>query len=757
MDRKQDKQKGWKFPFHEIDTQSATSSHNRTFSVDSQASAISLPDDSNAESDPVRPRGPAHFKRALRDLHHTGQRDRSPARPSDPFLGSPADSEKFDFLSPSSQSGVSDIDYASPAHLRAVSVATDHTRRPANAAAVAGKQSLPDLRSPQWRKLTESPEQTFTDFIASQPETGQRKGVIRHQQYPIINGDVKEEPPRVATAIQPAPSMAFERNSYFQRLSTMPTSVKLPTPLSSLVETARSILFVTSQIYQTIEHYANHAIDQKYSAAFKRVLEPANADMLELIRALDKFDATSQKGMPQPPVCRAIVDACRKTVVVTGRAVGVFAIQLRLAPCDDHRYSRWILLELYASTAEISVAWQNLLPHLDALRSFLHGRPVLHHHQPSATHLQAPPFSQSPPSNPQYPPLRLRNTDMAAFRSHNARRHAGSFSYRDVELGKVLPSIDEPPNMPGFASQTPTMRNPKRMATIPATPPPPLAGSVSGPGAFPPTFSLNRSEGSSLAYHSREPSFDQPFRSAPTNGSKLKSLDLPTAVRHKPDREAILSIRQTLESSPKIWDTVEDAITPSDAASRDIVRKARELSRKLSIGLRNALESDRLSDPQLTENAQLLSKVCRIFVCIYSSDIHVFFQFVTQISSLVRNGTLSRAAFPTLQGNISRIAEAAEDLTKIGTTTSAPSTSVRPYSPQFNNPFPISPGFDDNRLGQSLSRTRSAQPSPSLKALSSSFQEGPRSALPSSTGFKIPSIHRTGSSQDGYHGFEDPG
>ncbi|KAJ3522312.1 hypothetical protein NMY22_g11944 [Coprinellus aureogranulatus] len=529
---KHDKQKAWRFPLQDLDTESAASSHNRTFSVDSQTS--SYHDDSALEMSSSRNGGQVPPKRSLYNPTVTAP-DHSPIRPFEPYLSSPADSEKFDLPSSSSQNGLSDVGHTPPVHLRAASVTTEQRRPRSNS--VSAKQSLPDLRAPQWSKLTDSPEQTFTDFMASRTEPLQR--IAATKQHSVGGLDSKSDAPVSTAPERSTPSMAFERNSYFQRLSTMPTSIKLPAPLSSLVETARSILFVTSQIYQTIEHYANHAIDEKYSASFKRVLEPANSDMLQLIRALDRFDTTSQKSLPPPHICRAIAETCRNTVVVTNRAIGMFAIQLRMAPCDDHRYSRWILLELYASTAEISVAWANLLPHMDALKTFLLPK-LSHHSRPSLTH-------DYQHYDPHHASVRLRNPDFVASRTHNARRHAGSFSYRDVELGKVLPAIDEPlSSSGGIAGQTPTLRIPKRQATAPPTAPS-LGTSLSLPGPQPSPFSFGRTETPSAPRHSREHSFEQPLRSAPT-GSKLKSLDLPTAVKQKPDREALLSIRQTVDS-----------------------------------------------------------------------------------------------------------------------------------------------------------------------------------------------------------------
>ncbi|KAJ2931329.1 hypothetical protein H1R20_g5656, partial [Candolleomyces eurysporus] len=702
---KQDRHKAWRFPLRDIDADPASLSHNRGFSVDSAVSASSARDDSFIDADSTRNRSP--FRTTGYPAIVTAP-EHSPVRPSEPYLPSPADSEKFDLHSSSSQADLSELNRAPPLHLRASSVATEN-RQPASTY-VPAKKSLPDLRSPQWHKLTDSPEQSYSTFLTNQHDPATTAPTQNIRQNSLPSNETRKA--QGSSPSRSTPSMAFERNSYFQRLSTMPTSTKLPAPLLTLAETARSILFVTSQIYQTIEHYANHAIDEQHSLVFKRVLEPANTDMVNLIRALDLFDSTSQKSLPPPPVCRAIVEACRNTVSVTGKAVRMFGIQLGVAPCEDHRYSRWILLELYASTAEISVAWQNLLPHAEDLKPFLHGKLI---HRQGLPLLQTPSFGP-PTSHPssaeeQFPALRLRNPDFASIRTHNARRHAGSFSYRDVELGKVLPSVEEPP--------IPSLRTPKRQVTAPPTAPS-LNGSLSLPGPpHQPAFSLGRSEGASFMRHNRDHSFEQPLRSAPTSISKLKSLDLPAALRQKPDREPLQSIRQTLEAAPKICDMIEDAITPSDFTAKDLLRKLRELSRKLSISLRGA-EGDKTLDAQMSENA------------------HLLFKLVTQLANLVKNGTLSRSASPALLAQFTRLTESAEEFNKIYGA-SFPTTS-RPYSPLFNHPF-SSPSMEDNRLSSSLSRTRSAQPTPTLKTSISSFQDGPRSALPTSS-FKLPNTSR---------------
>lgn len=382
------------------------------------------------------------------------------------------------------------------------------------------------------------------------------------------------------------PSMAFERNSYFQRLSTMPLSTKLPQPLMCLVETARSILFVTSQIYQTIEHYANNAIDEQHSAVFKRVLEPANADMVQLIRSLDRYDQSSRKGLPPGPICRSLVESCRNTVSVTHKAVGLFAIQLRVAPCEDFRYSRWILLELYASTAEISVAWQNLLPHSDSLKGFVTGRGAA-----SDSHSNSPSIPSR--SDSLYPVPRLRNTDLSSVRTHLARRHAGSFSYRDVEIGKDL--HEEPPTLSGRTPISALRIAPKRQATAP----PVSSGLLSAPGML-----HSKSE---EAVTSRRPRIDDPFESQPSSSSRR------TPSRSKPtdpvvDIEIVQGTLETIELVARLWDSVGESVT-ADQHLRDLINRGRELGKNLQVGLRKSLENECRIDYQSSEDVLVLFKV----------------------------------------------------------------------------------------------------------------------------------------------------
>ena len=127
---------------------------------------------------------------------------------------------------------------------------------------------------------------------------------------------------------------------------------------------------------------------------------------------------------------------------------------------DDVRYARWLILELYAASAELSHSWQALISQLEALRPFLSPSNFLR-----SASFTTPPIAEMPESPAQRseqlaPPVRLRLIDAGtpgASRTRTARRHAGSFSTKDVQMGKELPTYDILPSIPsGLASPSHT-------------------------------------------------------------------------------------------------------------------------------------------------------------------------------------------------------------------------------------------------------------------------------------------------------------
>ncbi|KAG5220822.1 RAM signaling network component [Salix suchowensis] len=248
-----------------------------------------------------------------------------------------------------------------------------------------------------------------------------------------------------SSKLGPGPSMAFERNSYFRRLSTLPTAVStvLPQPLLCLIDSARSILFAVCQVYLALEHYTVQATDDRLPNVLRKVLDPANSDMMHFINSLDRFDAMSRKMLPPPAICRAVVESCKDTVSVFGKAMGVLALQLKMLAHEDVRYLRSLLLTLYGATAEISCAWAGMAPHIEAIKPLLYAKPPSSNHLAAISNSEVYPLS-APVTKSTHGhegsgafPLRSANGTTGVVR---ARRHAGSFSSKDVEIEALRPS-----------------------------------------------------------------------------------------------------------------------------------------------------------------------------------------------------------------------------------------------------------------------------------------------------------------------------
>ncbi|KAF9644079.1 hypothetical protein BDM02DRAFT_996071 [Thelephora ganbajun] len=59
-------------------------------------------------------------------------------------------------------------------------------------------------------------------------------------------------------------------------------------------------------------------------------------NMLSLINAPDRSDAASRRSVPSPTVCQAVVESCRDTVSVFGKAVGVSTLQPKVLTMRDN-------------------------------------------------------------------------------------------------------------------------------------------------------------------------------------------------------------------------------------------------------------------------------------------------------------------------------------------------------------------------------------------------------------------------------------
>lgn len=393
-------------------------------------------------------------------------------------------------------------------------------------------------------------------------------------------------------------SVVSQSNSYFKRLSTGPVSTALSQPFLCLIECARSILFAMGQVLQTLEYLVAHAIDDRVSSVLQKVLDPATADMTQLINSLERFDATSHASMPSPMVCRCVLESCRNTVAVFGKAVGVLALQLQaIVIGDDARYSRWILLELYGATAELASAWETIVPHIEAIRPILHSKMsagqqpslILHSFESdvcSASPVSLVPLSSDIPS----PSLRTRPGV-----PRTTRRHAGSFSSKDVEIGKKLPSYDDVPGFGGVVSgtarSTPTPRAPKRQATLALTSyaSPSQTSSALSSATLPSAGSVAHSRRSSQA------SIQTSSSSSPLVSTKANYMDLPSNSKLQVDKEALQAVQAAVSIAPSIWDMIA-TLFEGDLNKSSLVHDALRNARIVTTRLAKTLEAKQVHD-----------------------------------------------------------------------------------------------------------------------------------------------------------------
>ncbi|KAJ7261291.1 RAM signaling pathway protein-domain-containing protein [Mycena haematopus] len=793
-------------PVTEKEFDDGVTPHARSFSIDSNFSISSIAESDSAQEDV---RADSYGQAERPPPLHLGMLDtfsaqNSPTRSFESYLPSPADSDKF-FDEPAQHPPRKDSlrnqppptessSSSSTAHARNASYASG-TREPGHRdrGPLAGKKSMPDLRTAKLNfssKRAAAPPDLPTKIISSHnhedsfpsPMSLRKDSDSSGSSSAVVRPFTRElsgqgSPTRT---VPPVPSMAFERNSYFRRLSKLPVaaiSSTLPKALLSLIDSARSILFAMCQVYQSLEHYTLHAPDDRLKSVLRKVLDPASADMMQLINSLDRFDVMSRKMLPSHAVCRAVVESCRDTVVSFGKAVGVLALQLKvLAAADDVRYLRSMLLMLYGATAEVAVAWQGMafpipspLPNPD----YNNGVP--------ATAPALGGFLGAEPPVPRPHSIAVNGAGRA-----RARRHAGSFSSKDVEIGKKLPSYDDPPFLAGGVashSHTPVPRAPKQRQHqfLPA----PYVGlgmaspSVNGHG--PPTpspSSISMGEGSSRAppqqSHSRQGS--QASLHASSSSASLSSgpstssspsipakgtsfLDLPSSSKTLVDKEALQAIQDAVEVAPTVWDMMEQTLGDAlDAEVRESLDRARAVTRRLADMTRSMQEGG---------DGTLDRKMLR-------EDSNLFLKTVVQLSNVIKT---YGGAHHTLRSNLVKLTNSTEEfaiLLHVSSFSPLPSGNARPYSPMPASPalsttsisysaitHPHNHGngnssFSSNaatglglgppeeyRVGSSLSRSRSAQPSPSSKLAFPPAQEQPRSALPSQS-FKVPSVLRRG-------------
>ena len=551
--------------------------------------------------------------------------------------------------------------------------------------------------------------------------------------------------------------MDGERHSYFRRFSVLQSSSiskTIPDSLLRLVDAARGILFAVSQIYQALRHYTVDAIDERLASVLLKVLDPASGYITQLINALDRFDSMSRRTLPTPLVCRGVFESCKDNVAIFGKAVGVLALQLKvLATQDDVRYTRQMLLVLYGAAAEISNAWRSMVPLLESVE------PLLRDHRPPPATKTRPggqslalPVSPNPitsptpplasfPGRPTFVPL---DSSAPAERTHIARRHAGSFSSRDVETGRIMASSNEPTIMQkgvavGTAAETPTPRVARRQ-----------------PGLLPlysASMATTARKGSqSRDAHSRQGSLSSLLESSPSSSPSITgrlAVDIPTTLDSLVDKEAIDAMSKAVEAAPPIW-TMMDCITADMSETRDDIKellvRAQRVTEQLKSDISLLQDGVYVDRKTLRNDAHLFVKVSSAILGTHcgAHDSRSMFQLVVHLSTDVKSYVDSHPLSTALRANMVKLTNATEEFVILLHVSSFSNASTpRPYTPLVNglssNSAIIGAASEDSHLGASLSRSRGALATATLTA---SSKDMPLSGLPQQTFRMQPIPHR---------------
>lgn len=134
-------------------------------------------------------------------------------------------------------------------------------------------------RKPQGFTDPKFSEDPFTPVSATSYKPAQRSAALPEVQPLRIRSNSRPTPTtnghHSATNVEKVvPSMDYERNSYFRRMSTLPVCNSIPQQLLGFVDAVRGILFAVSQVYQSLHHYTVYAIDDRLSSVLLKVLVP---------------------------------------------------------------------------------------------------------------------------------------------------------------------------------------------------------------------------------------------------------------------------------------------------------------------------------------------------------------------------------------------------------------------------------------------------------------------------------------------------
>jgi len=475
--------------------------------------------------------------------------------------------------------------------------------------------------------------------------------------------------------------------------------------------------------------------------------------MTQLNSSLDRFDALAKKTTPPAQVCRGLVECCRDTVAVFGKAIGVLALQLKiLASKDDDRYMRSLILTFYGATAEISCAWQSMAPHIDAIKPLLSDlrRPSVFrsHTLPLAGNVPSPdgpnPASlESPP--PHGVPLARPRQPNSLGGTARSRRHAGSFSSKDVEIGRSLPAYDLPAMSSAFFNgmngPMPMVRTGPRHPALTSASSTSLASSRLAGGYNAIRIQASASTGNLISSAQSTNHMRQLSQASLTNSSASSSPMMPPNKPHAlkipesrtlVDKDALDAMEVAVESAPAVWgmmDRIVEDLRDMPGGSEEVqkaIARARETTGMLKAHIRAIRDGEAGADKRG-----------------FREDAHVFVKAVVKLSNVIKMHGSGHELFPALRAKVVELTHATQEFTMLLHVSSFTPATPRGYSPMTTQTsaspatsvFPpsrlgrASPPVDI-RLGANLSRSRSTQQARSKLMNAPMLHDVPRSALP---------------------------
>ncbi|KZO95792.1 hypothetical protein CALVIDRAFT_598854 [Calocera viscosa TUFC12733] len=531
-----------------------------------------------------------------------------------------------------------------------------------------------------------------------------------------------------------------------------------------VIDGIRTILSALEQIHESLRQYTVHAIDERFAGLLVRVLDPAGAYIGRLINAMDRFDTLSRKGPPPVPVCRDVLKSCQDALGVFGKLTGVLQAQLKvLAGTGEVRFSRKLNLLLYGAMGEVSFAWQEMSPHLLDIKSYLQTSSELHLTTTRPREGPVTPVLEQNELGSEVTPHAERSfattsiSDPPTIQARRARRHGGSYSQKDVELGKALPSAGLPPspeapdtpNWPPSASQPQALRSILRNGGQGHSPSPivmasPLlwSGMPSGHGV---AEHLRREsdESSSHAAIPSAPPGSRPTRPilTPSNSSTFLAhhLQTPSPLPRSPallppdsaqlfDGELLGMMDSATQTASNVWAMLGDLLDSLAEPRRDI-RNALTKAEQATEKVRNDLDTVR-QDPTPAARKALGDSATQ------------FAKAVAQLLTLIRAYDAQKALPSELRSGVSRLTHATKEFTVFFQATSfaGRSRALSPAGGDDESPRSamLSPGLGARGTPSSLLRSRSDVATPS-KTPVRGVRDAPWSAQPNQT-FQIPPV-----------------